>query len=115
MSQCETSTRKTRPTRRHLWRAVEAGPERVIKEVMRQYKIAWEEIFRGTRGQENEARKVAMYLVRRCCDCTLPEVVEHFGIGDYSTVSWSYSGIATRIAKEKKLRDRIEQIIASIS
>jgi putative transposase len=87
---------------RYERRAVEAGPERVINEVMRQYKVAREEIFRGTRGRENEARKVALYLVKRCCDRTLPEVAEHFGIGNYSTVSWSCRAIETRMAKEKK-------------
>ena len=87
----------------------------MINEVMRQYKVAREEIFHWTRGRENEARKVALYLVKRCCDRTLPEVAEHFGIGNYSTVSWSCRGIETRMAKEKKFRDRIEQIIAIIS
>ena len=62
---------------------------------MRQYKVAWEKIFRGTRGRGNEARKVALYLVKRCCDRTLPEVAEHFGIGNYSTVSWSCRGTET--------------------
>ena len=82
---------------------------------MRQYKVAWEKIFRGTRGRGNEARKVALYLVKRCCDLTLTELAEHFGIGNYSTVSWSCRGVETRMAKEKKFKDRIEQIIATIS
>ena len=48
-----------------------------------------EAIFGGKRGQENEARKVAMYLVKRCCDRTLPEMAKDFGVGSNSTVSWS--------------------------
>ena len=40
---------------------------------------------------------------------------EHFGIGNYSTVSWSCRGVETQMAKEKKFRDRIEQIVASIN
>ena len=31
----------------------------------------------GRRGRENEARKVALYWVKRCCDRTLPEVAEY--------------------------------------
>jgi chromosomal replication initiation ATPase DnaA len=42
---------------------------------------------RGVRGKQNEARKVAMYLVRRCCDQTLPEIAEYFGTNGYATVS----------------------------
>lgn len=48
-----------------------------------------EEIFRGVIGRENEAWKVALYLVKRCCDRTLPEMAEYFGIGNYSTVRWN--------------------------
>ncbi len=99
---------------RYERRVVQAGPERVIGEVMRQYKVTREEIFQGKRGRENEARKVAMYLVKRCCDRTLPEMAEYFGIGSYSAVSWSCRAIESKIAKEKKLRDRIEKITTSI-
>ena len=86
----------------------------MIHEVMRQYKVTREEIFRATRGRENEARKVTLYLVKRCCDRTLPEMAQYFGIGSYSTVSWSCRAIASRMVKEKNLRDRIEAIMASI-
>ena len=79
----------------------------------RQYKVAREEIFRGIRGRENEARKVAMYLVKRCCDRTLAEMAEYFKVGNYSAVGWSCRAIESKMAREKKLRDRIEKIIAS--
>jgi len=52
-------------------------------------KVTREEIIGGVRGRENEARKVAMYLVKRCCDRTLPEIAEYFGIGSYSAVKKS--------------------------
>lgn len=99
---------------RYERRVVEAGPERGIGEVVWQYKITREEIFRGKRGRENEARKVAMYLVKRCCDRTLPEMAKYFGTGSYSAVSWNCRAIEAKMAKEKKLRDRIERIAASI-
>ena len=67
------------------------------------------------RGRENEARKVALYLVTRCCDRTLPEMAAYFGIGNYSTVSWNCRAVESKMAKDKKLRDRIEKIVASIS
>jgi REP element-mobilizing transposase RayT len=100
---------------RYERRVVEVKPERVIDEVVRQYKVAREEIFRGVRGRENEARKVALYLVKRCCDRTLPEMAEYFGIGNYSTVSWNCRAIESQMAKETKFRDRIEKIVSRIS
>ena len=100
---------------RYERRVVETGPERVINEVVRQYRVAREEIFRGVRGRENEARKVALYLVKRCCDRTLPEMAEYFRIGNYSTVSWNCRAIESQMAEDKRLRDRIEKIVVSIS
>ena len=100
---------------RYERRVVQVGLERVIEEVVRQYKVAREEIFLGVRGRENEARKVALYLVKRCCDRTLPEIAEYFGIGNYSTVSWNCRAVESRMAKEKKLRDWIKKIVARIS
>ncbi len=70
---------------------------------------------RHWRGQENEARKIAMYLVKRCCDRTVPEIAEDFGVGSSSTVSWSCRAIEAKKIKEKKLRDRIEKTAADIN
>ena len=55
-----------------------------------------------------------MYLMKRCCDRTLPEIAEYFGTGSYSTVSWSCRQIEAKMAREKKLRDWIEETAASI-
>jgi DnaA-like protein len=94
-----TSTLAAREHPRYERRAIEIGTERVIDEVARRYKVARQEIFRGIRGRENEARKVALYLVKRCCDRTLPETAEYFGIGNYSTVSWNCRAIEARMVK----------------
>ena len=66
---------------RYERRVIQAGPEHVLREVMRRYKVNREEILRGQRGRENEARKVAMYLIKGCCDRTLSEIAEYFGTG----------------------------------
>lgn len=110
----QTGVAVAREHARYEQRVVQAGPERVVGEVMRQYKITREEIFRGKRGRENEARKVAMYLVKRCCDRTLSEMANYFETGSYSAVSWSCRAIESKMAKERKFRDRIDKITASI-
>jgi hypothetical protein len=98
----------TREHPRYERRAVQSEPDRVIQEVMDQYKVTREEIFRGVRGRQNEARKVALYLIKRCCERTLPEIAEYFGIGSYPTVSWNCRAVAARMTKEKNLRGRIK-------
>ena len=55
----------TREHPRYERRAIVAGPEHVVREVMRRYKVTRDEILRSQRGRENEPRKVAMYLVKR--------------------------------------------------
>ena len=99
---------------RYERRAVQAGLEQVTREVLRQYKIDREEIFREMGGRENEGRKVAMYLVKRCCDRRLPEIAKYFGAGSYAAVSWNCRSIESKMAKETKFSDWIEKIAASI-
>src|SRR5918999_92353 len=100
---------------RYERRIVQTMPERVIDEVMVQYRLAREGLFRAIRGRENEARKVALYLIKRCCDRTLPEIADYFGIGSYSTPSWSCRTVAAQMSREKNFRDRVERILRSIA
>jgi chromosomal replication initiation ATPase DnaA len=86
----------------------------VIGKVAETYKVANEKVLRGVRGKENEARKVAMYLVRRCCDETLVETARLFGLGSYGAVGWGCHGVRTRMEREKKFREQIERIAAEI-
>ena len=53
---------------------MQADPERLVRKIVEQYNLKRDEIFHGVRGRQNEARKVAMYLVKRCCDRTLPKI-----------------------------------------
>jgi chromosomal replication initiation ATPase DnaA len=55
-----------------------------------------------------------MYLVKRCCDRTLTEIAEYFGTGGYSAVSWSCRAIDAQMAKDKKLKERIERLASTI-
>jgi hypothetical protein len=58
---------------RYQRRGIQANPEKVIGRVATLYKVPKQRVLSGVRGKENEARKVAMYLVRRCCERTLGE------------------------------------------
>jgi chromosomal replication initiation ATPase DnaA len=66
--------------------------------------------------------KVCAYLTARLmgdpfrfpCDRTLPEIAGYFGIASYATVSWNCRTIGLQIAQNKKFRDLIERIAATI-
>jgi chromosomal replication initiation ATPase DnaA len=91
---------------RYQRHALEIKPERVIAKVAGMYGVAEEELLNGRRGQENEARKVAMYLVTRCCDRTLGESARLFGLGSYGAVGWVCHGLKVRMEREKKLETK---------
>jgi len=86
---------------RYQRQALQTDPDRVISIILQEYHMKRDDIFRGVRGQENEARKVAMYLVKRCCDRTLPEIAGYFGIASYATVSWNCRTIGLQIAQNQ--------------
>lgn len=91
-----------------------ADPERVMRKIVEQYNLKRDGIFHGERHRENEARKMAMYLMKRCGDRTLPEIAKYFGTNGYATVSWNCRVVESRMAKEMKFKDRIEKFAASI-
>jgi putative transposase len=99
---------------RYQRRGVQASAEQVINRVAVMYAIRKEAVLKGVRGKENEARKLAMYLVRRCCDQTLSETARVFGLGSYGAVGWGCNAIQTRMEKEQKFRHRMESLVANI-
>lgn len=111
----QPATALAREYPRYERQAVQADPERVVRKIVEHYRIRREEIFRGVRGRENEARKVAMYLVKRCCNRTLPEIAEYFGANGYAIVSWNCRVVESKISKDTQFKDRVEKIAGSIS
>jgi putative transposase len=99
---------------RYQRRGVEASAQKVIGRVAEIYRVSRDEVLQGVRGKENEARKVAMYLVRRCCDQTLKETARLFGLGSYGAVGWCCHGIQTKMQKERRFKERIEKLARAI-
>ena len=91
---------------------VEVRPtvERVLKQVGKEYEVSVEDLLRGRRGVHNEARRVAMYLVKRLCDLTLQETAERFRVGSYGVVGWACHGVRTRMTTDKRLMNWVEGI-----
>jgi REP element-mobilizing transposase RayT len=93
---------------------MQVSPEQVVRAVARLYRVQVQGLMGGRRGEQNEGRKVAMYLVRRCCDRTLQETARFFGVSSYGAVGWACHGVEAKLGTEKKLRRRIETITATI-
>lgn len=87
----------------------------VITSVAKEYGVPPLALREGRRGRANEPRKVAMYLVQRLCDLPLKETATHFGVRSYGTVGWACSQVRHRLATDKRLRGRIEEIEGRIS
>jgi putative transposase len=100
---------------RYQRQGLQVSPEQVIQRVAGRYEISREEILRGGRGKENEARKVAMYLVQRCCDQTLQETARVFGLRSYGAVGWCCHGVKSKMAKDEKFRSQVARLASEIS
>jgi putative transposase len=65
---------------------------------------------KGKRGTENITRDIAIYLVRRLCCKTMPDVGKEFGINNYSTVSSVVQRVKRRIEKDRTLQEKLRII-----
>ena len=81
---------------RHERRIVRPSVAQVVKAVALSFGVKKNEIVEGRRGEEREARKVAMYLVKRLCDLTLQETANEFGVTSYGTIGWAYAQVKKR-------------------
>jgi hypothetical protein len=62
------------------------------------------------RGQDNQARKVGMYLVKEQCDLRLQEITERFRTGSYGTVAWAFHGVTFRMASDANLPEPVSRM-----
>ena len=62
------------------------------------------------RGTENEARNVAIYLIRQYTGEKLVSIGREFNILKYSTMSSVVLKVVNELQKDKKLKKRINEI-----
>jgi chromosomal replication initiation ATPase DnaA len=70
--------------------------DRVLKTLATRYGVKVEDLLKGRRGKDNEARKVGMYLIKELCDLRLQEIAQCFGMGSYGVVGWACHGVMSR-------------------
>lgn len=84
-------------------KALAPDVDKVIASVCEYYSVTKKDLLYSKRGTENIPGDVAIYLVRRLCCKTLPNVGAAFGINNYSTVSSVVQRVKNRIEKDKTL------------
>lgn len=87
----------------------------VLRDIAKLYHVSEETLLHGKRGRRNEARQVAMYLVRELCNKSLHTIAELFSLGSYGGVGAACSVIEKQLTVDRGLRRRIEQIRKMVS
>ncbi|MCK4984911.1 MAG: transposase [Desulfobacterales bacterium] len=96
-------------------RELAPDPYQIQKIVCEYYRIDKGKLFSSRRGIFNEPRNIAIYLTRRLRGDSLKQIGVHFKLKKYSSVSSIIERMNEAIAKDQKLRNRIEKLIAVLS
>ena len=83
-------------------------PEKIVELVAREWKVTEDELLGRDRSQKvAEPRQVAMYLMRKETDASLPQIGEALGGRDHTTVMYAIEKIANQIETKADLRKRV--------
>lgn len=84
--------------------------EEIIVSTAEVYGVTVEQIVRSRRGEENEARAVAVYLGRQIGGHKLRDIGRAVGLEKYSSVSTAYLKMKSRIQQDPKLARRTRRV-----
>jgi chromosomal replication initiator protein len=83
-------------------------PEKIVELVAREWKTTVEALLGRDRSQKiAEPRQVAMYLLRKETDASLPQIGEVLGGRDHTTVMYAIGKIENQIETKADLRKRV--------
>ncbi len=84
------------------------GPDKIVELVAREWKVTEGELLGRDRSQKvAEPRQVAMYLMRKETDASLPQIGEALGGRDHTTVMYAIEKISNQIETKPDLRKRV--------
>ncbi len=95
--------------------SVRPSVRQVMQRVAAVFEVEVSALKRGRRGEANQARKVAMYLVKRLCDLTLQDTAADVGVESYGVVGWACAQVRAKQAADKAFKKRVERVEALIS
>ena len=84
--------------------------EEIVASTAEVYGVTVERIVRSRRGEENEARAMAVYLGRQLGGHKLREIGSAVGLEKYSSVSTAYLKMKSRIQQDPKLARRTRRV-----
>ena len=87
----------------------------VFKRVATVFQVKVATLTTSRRGETNDARKVAMYVVKWLCDLTLSETAREFGVTSYGAVGWACAQVRAKQDTEPQFKKRVEEVEMSIS
>ncbi len=87
------------------------APERIIELVAREWQTSVESLIGRDRSQKiAQPRQVAMYLLRKETDASLPQIGEVLGGRDHTTVMYAIEKISSDIETKTDLRKRVVNV-----
>ncbi|MGE5641753.1 MAG: chromosomal replication initiator protein DnaA [Byssovorax cruenta] len=87
------------------------APEKIIELVAKEWQISPEALVGRDRSQKiAQPRQVAMYLLRKETDASLPQIGEVLGGRDHTTVMYAIEKIASDIETKTDLRKRVVHV-----
>jgi chromosomal replication initiator protein len=87
------------------------APEKIIELVAREWQTSVEDLLGRDRTQKiAEPRQVAMYLLRKETDASLPQIGDVLGGRDHTTVMYAIQKIANEIETKADLRKRVVNV-----
>jgi chromosomal replication initiation ATPase DnaA len=89
---------------------VRPSVQQVMQRVAAVFNVEVVNLKKGRRGEANDARQVAMYLVKRPCNLTLQETARHFGVESYGVVGWACVQIRAKQATDQPFKKWVEQV-----
>lgn len=110
-----TGRRLSREHPRYERTTVRPSVRQVLQGVARTFGVEVSTVKKSRRGEANDARKVAMYLVKRLCDLTLQKTAGHFGVASYGVIGWACAQVRAKQAVNPRFKKQVARVEALIS
>jgi putative transposase len=91
-------------------RSLAPSSSEILRVVCEEYGTSEDDLLITRRGETNEARNVAIFLLRTIRGETLPSIATMFGISTYSTVSSVLVRFQSRLKEEEALQNEVKSL-----
>ena len=82
----------------------------IINAVCKFYDISRDELYRSRRGQFNEPRNVAIFLIRKLRRDRLSEIGRQFQMEKYSSISSIIERMKKQMLADRNLKKRVDRV-----